>query len=285
MSMTTRAAVCREPGRPWEITELELDDPQANEVRIKFMAAGLCHSDDHMQNGRRAGALPGGRRPRGRRDRRGGRARASPGSRSATTSSAPSSRPAASAGTAPPGTQNLCDEGANASTGDAARRHVPLPRERRGPRRHVRARHVLPSTPWSASTPCMPIPDDIPLEMAALVGCGVPTGWGSAVYAAGVRAGETVVVFGAGGVGSNAVQGARFAGAQHVVVVDPVEFKREKAKEFGRDAHLRHRRGGPRVRQRDHLGRARRPRDHHGRRAARRGHRRRRRGRSARPGR
>ena len=51
MSMTTRAAVCREPGRPWEITELELDDPQANEVRIKFMAAGLCHSDDHIQKG------------------------------------------------------------------------------------------------------------------------------------------------------------------------------------------------------------------------------------------
>ena len=49
--MTTRAAVCREPGRPWEITELELDDPRANEVRIKFMAAGLCHSDDHIQKG------------------------------------------------------------------------------------------------------------------------------------------------------------------------------------------------------------------------------------------
>jgi S-(hydroxymethyl)glutathione dehydrogenase/alcohol dehydrogenase len=53
------------------------------------------------------------------------------------------------------------------------------------------------------------------------------------VYAAGVRAGDTVVIFGAGGVGSNAVQGARYAGARHVVVVDPVAFKREKAVEFG----------------------------------------------------
>ena len=79
----------------------------------------------------------------------------------------------------------------------------------------------------------IPIPDDIPFEVAALVGCGVPTGWGSAVHAAGVRAGETVVVFGAGGVGSNAVQGARFAGAQRVVVVDPVPFKREMATVFG----------------------------------------------------
>jgi hypothetical protein len=51
MSMTTRAAVCRAPGQPWEITDLELDEPKANEVRIKFHAAGLCHSDDHIQKG------------------------------------------------------------------------------------------------------------------------------------------------------------------------------------------------------------------------------------------
>ena len=55
---------------------------------------------------------------------------------------------------------------------------------------------------------CVPIEADIPFEVAALTGCGVPTGWGTAVYAAGVRAGQTVVIFGAGGVGSNAVQGA-----------------------------------------------------------------------------
>lgn len=80
---------------------------------------------------------------------------------------------------------------------------------------------------------CLPLADDIPFEIGALVGCGVPTGWGSAVYAAGVRAGDTVVVYGAGGVGSNAVQGARYAGAKNVVVVDPVEFKRDMAKVFG----------------------------------------------------
>jgi S-(hydroxymethyl)glutathione dehydrogenase/alcohol dehydrogenase len=61
----------------------------------------------------------------------------------------------------------------------------------------------------------------------------VPTGWGSAVYAAGVSAGDTVVIFGAGGVGMNAVQGARYAGARNVVVVDPVPFKRESALAFG----------------------------------------------------
>jgi S-(hydroxymethyl)glutathione dehydrogenase/alcohol dehydrogenase len=59
------------------------------------------------------------------------------------------------------------------------------------------------------------------------------TGWGSAVYAAKVVPGDTVVVVGLGGIGSSAVQGARLAGAELIVAIDPVEFKRQKAKEFG----------------------------------------------------
>src|SRR5262249_45696578 len=79
----------------------------------------------------------------------------------------------------------------------------------------------------------VPVDRDLPLEKAVLVGCGVPTGWGSAVYAAGVRPGETVVIYGIGGIGINAVQGARHAGAKNVVAVDPIPFKREKAEELG----------------------------------------------------
>jgi S-(hydroxymethyl)glutathione dehydrogenase/alcohol dehydrogenase len=82
---------------------------------------------------------------------------------------------------------------------------------------------------WS----CVKIEDDIPFELAALVSCGVTTGFCSAIYAADVRPGETVVVFGTGGVGINAVQGARYAGGKHVIAIDPVEFKREQAMEFG----------------------------------------------------
>src|SRR5439155_18286473 len=77
------------------------------------------------------------------------------------------------------------------------------------------------------------IDDHLPLDKAALVGCGVPTGWGSAVYSAEVGPGDTVVIFGIGGIGINAVQGARHAGARHVIAVDPLEFKRTKAMEFG----------------------------------------------------
>src|SRR5207244_2864742 len=58
---------------------------------------------------------------------------------------------------------------------------------------------------------CIKIDDDLPLETVALVGCGVPTGWGTAVNAGGVRPGDTTVIYGIGGVGINAVQGAAFA--------------------------------------------------------------------------
>jgi S-(hydroxymethyl)glutathione dehydrogenase/alcohol dehydrogenase len=67
----------------------------------------------------------------------------------------------------------------------------------------------------------------------ALVGCGVPTGWGTAVNKGDVRPGETVVVYGIGGVGINAVQGAAFAGAQNVIAVDPLANKREFAEQLG----------------------------------------------------
>ena len=66
-----------------------------------------------------------------------------------------------------------------------------------------------------------------------LVGCGVPTGWGAAVNTAKVQAGDTVVVVGIGGIGINAVQGARLAGAKNIIAIDPLENKREKAMELG----------------------------------------------------
>lgn len=68
---------------------------------------------------------------------------------------------------------------------------------------------------------------DIPLETACLVGCGVGTGWGSAVNSAEVKPGHTVIFMGCGGIGMNAVQGAAHAGASHVIAVDPVSLKTE----------------------------------------------------------
>ena len=84
-----------------------------------------------------------------------------------------------------------------------------------------------------SQTSVVKVDDDLPLEKAVLVGCGVPTGWGSAVNTANVAPGDTVAIYGIGGIGINAVQGARYAGAKNVVAIDPLENKREKAMELG----------------------------------------------------
>ncbi len=80
---------------------------------------------------------------------------------------------------------------------------------------------------------CVKILDHYPLDKACLVGCGVTTGWGSAVYAAEVRPGDDVVVIGIGGLGASAIQGARLAGAERIFAIDPVPFKLEMATKFG----------------------------------------------------
>jgi alcohol dehydrogenase len=77
------------------------------------------------------------------------------------------------------------------------------------------------------------IDEGLPLVPAALLACAIPTGYGSAVHAAEVRGGDTVVVIGAGGIGTAAIQGAHIGGAATVIAVDPVDFKRNSALSFG----------------------------------------------------
>lgn len=72
-----------------------------------------------------------------------------------------------------------------------------------------------------------------PLDRACLLGCGFVTGWGGAVYAAEVEPGHNVVVAGLGGIGAAAVPGAKLSGARTLTVIDPNEYKREKALELG----------------------------------------------------
>jgi NDMA-dependent alcohol dehydrogenase len=231
-TITTRAAVTREFHRPWEITELRLDPPRDHEVRVRFAAAGLCHSDHHITEGDARVRLPvvGGHEGSGVVESVGPHVRrVRPGDR-VVCSYIPACGRCRSCST---GHQNMCDEGKNAGTGMFAdgtfRFHDEHGEDLGGFCTLGTFSQYAVVSEWA----CIRLPEDIPFEIGALVGCGVPTGWGSAVYAAGVRAGDTVVIYGAGGVGSNAVQGARYAGAKNVVVVDPVEFKRDMAKVFG----------------------------------------------------
>ncbi|MEU6675708.1 Zn-dependent alcohol dehydrogenase [Streptomyces sp. NPDC046925] len=79
----------------------------------------------------------------------------------------------------------------------------------------------------------VPIPDDVPFDIAALIGCGVTTGLGAAINTADVKAGSSAAVIGCGGVGISAIQGARLKGAAQIVAVDPVQSRREAALRFG----------------------------------------------------
>jgi S-(hydroxymethyl)glutathione dehydrogenase / alcohol dehydrogenase len=83
------------------------------------------------------------------------------------------------------------------------------------------------------ATGVVPIPGDVPLDVAALVGCAVTTGVGAAVNTAKVQPGSSVLVVGCGGVGISAIQGARLCGAAEIVAVDRVESRRGAARQFG----------------------------------------------------
>jgi len=84
-----------------------------------------------------------------------------------------------------------------------------------------------------AANGAVKIPDDVPLDVACVVGCAVQTGVGAVLNTTGVREGDTVVVMGLGGVGLSVVQGARLAGASRIIASDPVAARRDLARSFG----------------------------------------------------
>ncbi|MQA01829.1 MAG: NDMA-dependent alcohol dehydrogenase [Streptosporangiales bacterium] len=229
--MKTKAAVLRDVGKPFEITELDVDGPGAGEVLIRYTAAGLCHSDLHLTDGDLVPRFPivGGHEGAGVIEEVGpGVTKVAPGDH-VVCSFIPSCGTCRYCST---GRQNLCDLGANTLEGSFAdgtfRFH--------SAGEDYGSMCMLGTFSQYATISqhsVVKVDESLPLDTAVLVGCGVPTGWGSAVYAGGVRAGDTVVVYGIGGIGCNAVQGAVHAGAQHVVVVDPVELKRDTALRLG----------------------------------------------------
>lgn len=231
MGYTTRAAVLWGPDEKWEITDVDLDEPRANEVLVRFKAAGLCHSDDHFRTGDIPGRFPlvGGHEGAGIVEKIGPDVTRVAVGDHIVCSFLPVCGSCRWCST---GHQGLCDLGINAGTGllpDGTHRFHHGTHDLGG----ICALGTFSERAVLSEYSCVKIDDDIPFEIASLLGCGVPTGWGSAVYSAGIRGGAAVVIYGSGGVGINAVQGAAFAGATIIAVVDPVEFKREKALEFG----------------------------------------------------
>jgi S-(hydroxymethyl)glutathione dehydrogenase/alcohol dehydrogenase len=234
--MRTRAAVLREHNKPWSVEEIELDAPKHGEVLVKLAASGLCHSDEHAYDGHIAGLVPGppmigGHEGSGVVQEVGpGVDWLAPGDHVIFGFIPACGRCPSCAG----GHSNLCDSATTFTTGmqlgDGTARHHTLDGLDIGLMCLLGtfAEHTVVN-----EASCIKIDKDWPLEQACLLGCGVVTGWGSAVYTANVQPGDYVAVVGCGGIGSNAIQGARMAGARAIAAIDPVEFKREKAMEFG----------------------------------------------------
>ena len=229
--MKTIAAVVYEPGKPIEIEELDLDGPREGEVLIRYTHAGLCHSDVHIAHGDLEARLPMvlGHEGAGIIEEVGpGVSRVKVGDH-VVCSFIPNCGTCRYCAN---GQQSICDMGATILEGYLPGERFPIT----GPRGQYGAMCMLGTFSQLGvihQNSCVKVDDDLPLEKAVLVGCGVPTGWGAAVNTAKVQAGDTVAIFGIGGIGINAVQGARLSGAKNIVVVDPLENKREKAMELG----------------------------------------------------
>ena len=242
--MTTRAAVCTGLNEPWKTEEVEIDPPGNREIRVKMVYSGMCHSDEHLRTGdisappevlemigvKSMFPVIGGHEGSGIVTEVGTNVTQVALGDHVAVSFIPS------CGTChwcASGRQNLCDLGMATLAGGMIsdgtfRYHLAGEDLNRMAQLGTFAdemvcheNSVVRIDPWAN------------MKAAALISCGISTGFGSAVDRAKVKPGETVVVIGCGGVGSGAIQGARIAGARTVIAVDPVAFKQEKAKEVG----------------------------------------------------
>lgn len=230
--MHMQAAVLWEPGTPVEIADVELDPPREGEALVKIAACGVCASDLHVVDGDLPEPLPIvlGHEASGVVVEAGpGVERLQPGDH-VVLALVPSCGECAACRA---GRRNFCELGGRMSatgtladgTGrlsvDGARLH------------HFNSVSSFAEYAVVPESVAVPIRRDVPLDVAALVGCSALTGYGGVVNTAGVEAGASVAVWGCGGVGLNAVQAARLAGAETIVAVDTRPEKLALARRIG----------------------------------------------------
>ena len=222
---TIRAAVCHAFNTPLVIEEVHLAAPARGQVEVEIDAVAICHSDISFQQGGFGGHLPAvyGHEAAGRVTALGeGVSGIAVGDSVCVTL-------VRSCGGCP-----SCQSG-HLTTCET--RHD----DTAGPLTTASGDKMLQAMACGAfaekvvvdQSQVVTIPDDIGKDVASLISCGVITGVGAAVNAAGLRVGQDVVVIGAGGVGLNAIQGARIAGARRIVAIDMLDEKLEIAREFG----------------------------------------------------
>jgi NDMA-dependent alcohol dehydrogenase len=242
--MKIRAAVCSGLHEPWKVEEVEVDPPGPHEVVVQMAYAGMCHSDEHLRSGDMSAApevlqvfgvdsmfpMIGGH------DGAGIVTEVGPGVDTLAVGDHVAASFIPACGRCfwcASGRQYLCDLGMTILAGPMMsdgqwRYHLDGQNVNRMTQLGTFSESVLAN-----EASLVKIDPGVSLRAAALISCGISTGFGSAVDRAKVRPGETVVVVGCGGVGAGAVQGARIAGARYIIAVDPLPFKVEKAKEIG----------------------------------------------------
>jgi S-(hydroxymethyl)glutathione dehydrogenase/alcohol dehydrogenase len=228
----SRAAVFHGAGRPLEVREIDLEEPGPRDVLVRMSAVGICGTELHSIRGEWERPTPSvlGHEGAGVVEAVGSEvASVRPGDE-VVLSWAPScgdcadcrrARPAACInlhraignGTLVDGTTGMTIDGETLYRGTAT--------------------GCLQQLVTVTESCALPVGDGVPLEEAALLGCAALTGVGAVLFAARAEPGEVVLVVGAGGVGQFCVQGARIAGAEAIVVVDPLDARLELARELG----------------------------------------------------
>jgi len=222
---TVKAAVCREFGAPLSIEDITLADPGPGQVMVDIAACAICFSDISYADGGWGGFLPAvyGHEASGHIGAVGpGVAGYDVGDAVLVTLL----RACGGCASCASGHPATCETGFDITSGPIAAADGAAVEQ--GLRTGAFAQKAVVDT-----SQIVKIPADMPMDAASILSCGVITGVGAVVNTAGLRAGQTAVVIGAGGVGLNAIQGARIAGASRIVAVDLTPEKLEVAREFG----------------------------------------------------
>jgi aryl-alcohol dehydrogenase len=227
------AAVSRDGVTAPVLEELELDSPRAGEVLVRIATAGICHTDLRAHAG---GVLPTPRPVVLGHEGAGTIMQVGPG----VTGMRPGDRVVLSGSSCGVCAQcreqlpSYCVEGMPRSFGGArGDGSTALTQGEERIHSHFFGQSSFATHAIADASGVVPLGDDVPFEVASPLGCGVITGAGAVLNAFALRAGQTLAVFGAGGVGLSAVMAARLAGARAIVVVEPVESRRALALELG----------------------------------------------------
>ncbi|HUF33824.1 MAG TPA: Zn-dependent alcohol dehydrogenase [Acidimicrobiales bacterium] len=228
-----KAAVLAGVGQPLEIRDdIEIEAPHAGEVKIKMGAAGVCHSDLSMQNGTMFPNCPIvlGHEGAGVVEEVG----------EGVTSVKPGDHVVVSwipqcgeCFFCQRDEGYLCENAGAALASGGLLDGTPRFTSQGAPLHQMAAAGTFSEYSIIPAIGAVKIDDDIPMTIAALIGCGVLTGVGAALNTADIKEGDTVAVVGCGGVGLNVIQGARIAGAKEIIAVDMNDTKLEMAKKFG----------------------------------------------------